>query len=44
MGGTKSKTVSITAKAVDGANIEIRNWNQTRTINAGECELYQVIW
>ena len=44
MEGTKSKTVSITAKAFNGANVEIRNWNQTRTINAGECEIYQIIW
>ena len=44
MEGTKSKTVSITAKAFDGANVEIRNWSQTITINAGECELYQLIW
>lgn len=44
MEGTKSKTISITAKAFDGANVEIRNWSQTITINAGECELYQLIW
>jgi len=44
MEGTKSKTISITAKALDGANVEIRNWSQTMTINAGECKLYQLIW
>jgi hypothetical protein len=44
MEGTKSKTVSITVKALDGANVEIRNWSQTMTINAGECKLYQLIW
>jgi hypothetical protein len=44
MQGTKSKTVSITVKGLDGANVEIRNWSQTMTINAGECKLYQLIW
>jgi hypothetical protein len=44
MEGTKKKTVSITAKAFDGANVEIRNWNQTLTLNAGECKIYQIIW
>lgn len=44
MKGTKSKTVSLTVKAFDDSNIEIRNWSQTKTINAGECELYKLIW
>lgn len=44
MHGTKSKSISITAKAFDSSNTEIRNWSQTLTINAGECELYQIIW
>lgn len=44
MQGTKSRTISVTARALDSSNVEVRNWVQTMTINAGECELYQVIW
>lgn len=44
MQGIKSKSISITAKAFDGSNTEVRNWSQTLIINAGECELYQIIW
>ncbi|TXI84544.1 MAG: hypothetical protein E6Q38_01780 [Crocinitomicaceae bacterium] len=44
MEGTKSRTISISVKAFDATNTEIRSWNQALTINAGECELYQVIW
>jgi hypothetical protein len=44
MQGTKSRAISVTAKALDGANEEVRNWSQTMTINAGECILYQIIW
>lgn len=44
MQNEKSKYINITVKALDGANVEIRSWNQTVTINASECELYQLIW
>ncbi len=44
MQGVKNKTISVTAKASDGSNSEIRSWSQSMTINAGECKLYQIIW
>lgn len=44
MEGIKIRTVSVTAKALDSANVEIRNWSQTITINSAECKLYQLIW
>ena len=44
MNGTTSRTFSVTAKAFNGSNIEVRSWSETETINAGECKLFQIIW
>ncbi len=44
MQGVKSKSISITVIALDSSNSEVRSWNQSMTIAAGECELYQIIW
>ena len=44
MQGVKSKSISFTAITLDSTNSVLRTWNQPITINAGECELYQIIW
>ncbi len=44
MQGVKSKSVLVTAIAFDSSNTVIKSWDQSITINAGECELYKIIW
>lgn len=44
MQGVKSRSISITAIAFDSTNSVVRSWNHSMIVNAGECELYQIIW
>jgi hypothetical protein len=44
MQGTKNRSISVTVKALDSSNVEVRNWVQTLTVQSDECELHQIIW
>ncbi|MEX2483776.1 MAG: hypothetical protein WED10_04435 [Brumimicrobium sp.] len=41
---TKTRTISLTVRALDSTNTEVRQWIQSMNINSGECELYKITW
>ena len=44
MTNTKIRTIVVSVKALDNANVEIRSWNQTYSMQANECQLHEIIW
>ncbi len=44
MQGAKSKSISLSVRALDSSNMLVRQWTGALTVERGSCHLYKIIW